>query len=218
MAETIDPRLTAWLTTTIAADGLTPLKRKNFFSRLIARVEQAELGLRGSATWPRLPVAWGEDPAADVAYEGGIPRAFWPITGHCYRVALLKATQIGGFLRFVAKIARSAATDGAVTEAWAWVAREACPPAPSAPTEHARAWVFLTSHENFDTWTDGELQMQEEFTWAEHGTEAPSAGDAELPERLLRRFDAGEVSIRVVPIVFEGQVCLPDGVYRRLGR
>jgi hypothetical protein len=219
MGATTDPRLTAWLSTTIAADALSPLKRKNLLSRLIARIEQQELGLRGSATWPRLPVAWGEDPATDAAYLGGVPRAWWPITSLRYRVALLDTSRIGSFLRLAAALARSAAADGAVTEAWAWVAwnRTACAHA-DATARTDRAWVFLTSHESFDAWTDGELQMEEGLTWVEHGTELADGGDTELPERLLRRFDAGEVQIRVVPLVFEGHVCLPDGVFRDLGR
>lgn len=35
-----------------------------------------------------------------------------------------------------------------------------------------------------------------------------------LPDSLLRRFDAGYVQFRLVPLAFEGKLRLPDGVFQ----
>lgn len=232
MPASVDPRITAWLCTSIATE-LSPAKRKNYFDRLIARLDEQELGLRGSATWPRLPVSWGEDPTVDAAFRGGIPRAWLPMTDTGYRVALIEVRDIGRFLRLVAVMAKSATIGGDLTNATAFVVRDA-----------SRAWVFLTSHESFDTWTDGELHVLPwtgagELVWVERsspdslvcrwGDDQPDdspelrqrlaqgpmgVAPERLPDTLLRRFDAGDVQIRVVPLAFEGKLCLPDGVFQ----
>ena len=144
----VDPRLEAWLRTTIGRD-LSPIKRKNYFTRLMAWVTQLESELRASATWPRLPLAWTRYEGWDASLLAGMPRPWWLVTGVAYQAALLDQARVGSLLRGLARFAAPAVENGALGDLWAWVAWDA-----------ARAWVFLGSAPPLGGWTDGEEWME----------------------------------------------------------
>lgn len=149
-----DPRQAAWLATTIARD-LSPIKRANYFTRLLAWFGEKESGMRASATWPRLPLSWTRYPSLEASKRAGMPWAWWPVTNVVYRVALLETARIGPFLGEFAGFAAQAAERGALADLWAWVAWDA-----------ERAWVFVDSVQRMDGWCDGELWRR---PWAEVG-------------------------------------------------
>lgn len=149
-----DPCLEAWLRTTVAA-SLSPIKRKNYFTRLISFLVRQESGLKASAAWPRLPLAWTAFPDWEASRRGGMPWPVWSNHGVAYRVMLLEAAEVGAFLRALAAFAAPFVAHGVLVELFAWVAWDT-----------RRAWVFVDGAPPMGRWSDGE-EWQE--PWAGDG-------------------------------------------------
>jgi hypothetical protein len=163
MSSVVEPRLAAWLRTTIATD-LTAIKRKNYFQRLMTAIEVNEANLRASATWPRLPIDWTRYRDYEASRHGGMPWPMWSVYNHAYTVAAVSPHQVGSFLRALTEFAQPSVERGSLFSLFLWVAWTA-----------ERAWIFIESAPAVYAWTSGEHWIErwpyvDEVVWVEWST------------------------------------------------